>query len=69
VMLERLAWISAFDTLPLVSLETKRRITEKAIEKRALLISVHAAYPGLGRLRQKDAKRHWEALKANGADA
>ncbi len=63
VMLERLAWISAFDTLPLVSLETKRRITEKAIEKRALLISVHAAYPGLGRLRQEDAKRHWEALE------
>ncbi len=69
VMLERLAWISAFDTLPLVSLETKRRITEQAIEKRALLISVHAAYPGLGRLRAEDAKRKWEALKANGADA
>ncbi len=63
VMLERLAWISAFDTLPLVSLETKRRITEKAIEKRALLISVHASYPGLGRLRAEDAKRRWEALE------
>ncbi|MDO8616745.1 MAG: MBL fold metallo-hydrolase [Dehalococcoidia bacterium] len=69
VMLERLAWISAFDVLPLVSLETKRRLTEKAIEKRATLISVHAAYPGLGRLRAEDSKRRWEALKANGADA
>ncbi len=69
VMLERLAWISAFDVLPLVSLETKRRITEKAIEKRALLISVHASYPGLGRLHAEHSKRKWEALKANGADA
>ena len=50
-MLERLAWISAFDVLPLVSLETKRRLMEWAVEKRALLVSVHAPYPGLGRLR------------------
>ena len=59
VMLERLAWISAFDVLPLVSLETKRRILERAMEKRALLISVHAPYPGLGRLRAEEAKRKW----------
>ncbi len=68
VMLERLAWISAFDVLPLVSLETKRRFIEKALEKRATLISVHAPYPGLGRLRAEDSKRKWEVLKANGAD-
>ena len=59
VMLERLAWISAFDVLPLVSLETKRRMLERAAEKRALLISVHAAYPGLGRLRAEDGRRKW----------
>ncbi len=59
VMLERLAWISAFDILPLVSLETKRRILERAAEKRALLISVHAPYPGLGRLRSEDGKQKW----------
>jgi len=58
-MLERLAWISAFDVLPLVSLETKRRMLERAAEKRALLISVHAAYPGLGRLRAEDGRRKW----------
>jgi glyoxylase-like metal-dependent hydrolase (beta-lactamase superfamily II) len=62
VMLERLAWISAFDVLPLVSLETKRRFTEKAMEKRALLVSVHAPYPGLGRLRREDNRRRWEPL-------
>jgi glyoxylase-like metal-dependent hydrolase (beta-lactamase superfamily II) len=59
VMLERLAWISAFDVLPLVSLETKRLMLDRAAEKRALLISVHAPYPGLGRLRVEDGKRKW----------
>jgi glyoxylase-like metal-dependent hydrolase (beta-lactamase superfamily II) len=69
VMLERLAWISAFDVLPLVSLETKRRLMERAIEKRALLVSVHAPYPGLGRLRVEDGgKRRWEEEKESGAD-
>jgi glyoxylase-like metal-dependent hydrolase (beta-lactamase superfamily II) len=59
VMLERLAWISSFDILPLVSLETKRRLLERAEEKRALVISVHAPYPGLGRLRTENGKRKW----------
>ncbi len=68
VMLERIAWISAFDVLPLVSLETKRRLIEKAIAKRALLISVHATYPGLGRLRMEGGKRKWEEVEVSGAD-
>ena len=59
VMLERLVWISSFDVLPLVSLETKRRMLERAEEKRALLISVHAPYPGLGRLLAEDGKWKW----------
>jgi glyoxylase-like metal-dependent hydrolase (beta-lactamase superfamily II) len=63
VMLERLAWISSFDILPLVSLETKRRMLDRAAEKRALLISVHAPYPGLGRLRSEDGKRRWAEEK------
>jgi glyoxylase-like metal-dependent hydrolase (beta-lactamase superfamily II) len=67
VMLERLAWISSFDVLPLVSLETKRRMLERAVEKRALLISVHAPYPGLGRLRAQDGKRKWVEEEWNGA--
>jgi glyoxylase-like metal-dependent hydrolase (beta-lactamase superfamily II) len=62
VMLERIAWISAFDVLPLVSLETKRRVVERALERRALIVSVHAPYPGLGRLRLEDSKRRWEPL-------
>lgn len=67
VMLERIAWLSAFDVLPLVSLETKKRFIERALERRALIVSVHAPYPGLGRLRLEDGKRRWEAL-GEGAD-
>ena len=66
VMLERIAWISAFDVLPLVSLETKERVIERALERRALIVSVHAPYPGLGRLRLEDSKRRWEPLEPVG---
>ncbi len=66
VMLERIAWISAFDVLPLVSLETKKRVIERALERRSLIVSVHAPYPGLGRLRLEDGKRRWEPLDGQG---
>ena len=66
VMLERIAWISAFDVLPLVSLETKKHVIERALERRALIVSVHAPYPGLGRLRLEDGKRRWEPLDGPG---
>jgi len=62
LMLERLAWISSFDVLPLVALETKKRILERAITENALLVSPHCPPPGLGRLRLVDGKRKWEAL-------
>ena len=69
VMLERLAWISAFDVLPLISLETKRRLMERAVEQQALLISVHAPYPGLGRLREEGGRRRWEEATGGGSDS
>jgi glyoxylase-like metal-dependent hydrolase (beta-lactamase superfamily II) len=59
VMLERLAWISAFDTLPLQTLDTKRALLDRAIETSALIISVHAPYPGIGRLVSDQGKRRW----------
>jgi len=57
VQMERPAWIAAFDVLPLVSLETKKRLAERAIRERALLICVHNAYPGVGRLTEQDGRR------------
>jgi len=62
LMLERLAWISSFDVLPLVSLETKKRILERAVAENALLVGVHCPPPGLGRLRLVEGKRKWDAL-------
>ena len=50
VQLERVAWISAFDVLPLVSLATKKRLIASAIAERQLLICVHNAFPGVARL-------------------
>ena len=50
VQLERVAWLSAFDVLPLVNLETKKRIIADAIERRSLLVAVHNPFPGVGRM-------------------
>jgi glyoxylase-like metal-dependent hydrolase (beta-lactamase superfamily II) len=63
VQLERTAWVSSFDLLPLVSMETKRRIVERAVRDRALIISVHSPFPGLGRMTVgEDGKKHWEPV-------
>ena len=62
VQLERVAWLSAFDVLPLVNLETKKRLVAEAIEQRRLLIAVHNPFPGAGRLsRGDDGRTRWSA--------
>jgi glyoxylase-like metal-dependent hydrolase (beta-lactamase superfamily II) len=66
VQLERTAWVSAFDILPQVSLETKKRVVEQAIADNSLLISVHARFPGLGRMvRTPEGYRKWEEVAAS----
>ena len=57
VQLERAAWISAFDVLPLVSLETKKRLVRQAVEGDHLIVAVHLPFPGVGRLHAQ-AERH-----------
>jgi glyoxylase-like metal-dependent hydrolase (beta-lactamase superfamily II) len=69
VQLERLAWISAFDIMPVVSLETKKRFVERAIEKDATIVSVHHEYPGVGRIKAEDGRRKWVGINENGAAA
>jgi glyoxylase-like metal-dependent hydrolase (beta-lactamase superfamily II) len=65
VQLERTAWVSSFDILPLVTMETKKRIIDEAIQSNSLLISVHAPFPGLGRMtRNEQGHRHWEPVPA-----
>lgn len=59
VQLERLAWIAAFDTLPLASLETKRQLLGRAVTESALLISPHVDFPGAGRLVEENGRRRY----------
>jgi glyoxylase-like metal-dependent hydrolase (beta-lactamase superfamily II) len=56
VQFERAAWIPAFDTLPLVSLQTKKQLVERAIREQALIISTHNAFPGAGYMREVDGR-------------
>lgn len=61
VQIERPAWISAFDIMPMVSLETKKALAEKALRENALLICVHNPFPGVGRLREENGRRRFVA--------
>ena len=54
---ERLAWMSAYDVEPLVTLETKRQWQPWALESGALLIFPHDAKTPAGRLAQGDSGR------------
>jgi glyoxylase-like metal-dependent hydrolase (beta-lactamase superfamily II) len=58
--LERTAWVSGLDILPLVSMETKKRLMDECIEAGSLLIFCHGAYPGVGRMtRTAEGFRKW----------
>ena len=62
VQLERVAWLSAFDVLPLVNLETKKRLIEDAVKNRSLLVAVHNPFPGVGRMSAGERGRNvWTA--------
>jgi len=57
VQVERPAWIAAFDVLPLMSLESKKKLAERALRDNALLICVHNPFPGVGRLTETAGRR------------
>ncbi len=60
VQLERTAWVAGLDTLPLVSMETKKRLMDECIEAGALIMLCHGPYPGIGRMTLTDrGHRKW----------
>jgi glyoxylase-like metal-dependent hydrolase (beta-lactamase superfamily II) len=60
--IDRPAWVSAFDILPLVSMETKKRLVAQALATDALVLTTHAPYPGAGRIREEDGRARYSAL-------
>lgn len=50
VHMDRLAWVPSFDILPMVSIETKRRLRDEALHRHALLVFQHDAQVVTGRL-------------------
>jgi len=59
--LERTPWVSGLDVLPLVSMETKKRLMDECIEAGALVMFCHGPYPGVGRMtRTPEGFRKWE---------
>ncbi len=60
VQLERTAWVSGLDLMPLVSLETKKRLMDECVEAGALVMLCHGPYPGVGRMtRTPEGFRKW----------
>jgi len=65
--LERTAWVSGLDILPLVSMETKKALVEKCIDEQALVMFCHGAYPRIGRLvRTEQGFRKWVDVEPEG---
>jgi glyoxylase-like metal-dependent hydrolase (beta-lactamase superfamily II) len=58
--LGRYAWVSAFDLLPMVSIETKRKLIEDAAAKNTLLIVVHNPFPGVGHMVGEGTRKTWQ---------
>ncbi len=51
---ERLPWVTAYDVLPMITIETKRRWQQWAFETKATLISCHDTRVPAGRLARND---------------
>jgi glyoxylase-like metal-dependent hydrolase (beta-lactamase superfamily II) len=67
VQLERTAWVSAFDIMPLVTMETKKAMVEQAIAAGSLIITAHLPFPGMGRMnRTEQGHRKWQAVEPSG---
>lgn len=54
IQFARLAWVTAYDVLPLVTIESKRRWQGWALENQAILISPHETLMPMGQLVRKE---------------
>jgi glyoxylase-like metal-dependent hydrolase (beta-lactamase superfamily II) len=57
VHFERLAWMTAYDVEPLITLETKRKWQRWALDHDALIFFPHDPYRPVGRLREGERGR------------
>ncbi len=66
---ERLPWVTAYDVLPMMTIETKRRWQRWAFENDAVLISCHDTRQPVGRLVRNDRGLFSVAPLADGGTA
>ncbi len=57
VQMTRLPWIAAFDLMPMVSMESKRMIVDRARRDSSLIVSGHVLFPGAGRIETPEGGR------------
>jgi glyoxylase-like metal-dependent hydrolase (beta-lactamase superfamily II) len=68
IQFERLAWLTAYDVLPLQTIETKRYWQKWALERQALLISPHDTQTPSGVLR-KDERGFLQVAQATASNS
>jgi len=56
IQLERLNWLSAYDTEPLETLKSKRRMVRWALKRQALIILEHEPQAPLGTLQERNGR-------------
>ena len=60
--LEHPRWQTAFDHNPDLAFKTRRRILDRAVADRMLVMAYHAPFPGLGYVRALGDRYGWEPL-------
>ncbi len=62
--IERLAWVTAYDVEPLVTIETKRRWQPWLVQRQAVIIFDHDPLIEAGRLREQNGRYMVEVIQA-----
>jgi glyoxylase-like metal-dependent hydrolase (beta-lactamase superfamily II) len=55
-------WMGAYDLLPQVLLETRRRLMREAVERDFLLLTAHHAFPGVGKAVDTGERIEWRSV-------
>jgi glyoxylase-like metal-dependent hydrolase (beta-lactamase superfamily II) len=62
IHLERPEWYPAFDLAPEQAMATRRQLLARVAAEKALVITCHFPFPGLGHVIQKGEAWHWQPI-------
>jgi glyoxylase-like metal-dependent hydrolase (beta-lactamase superfamily II) len=66
IHLEQPEWYAAVDFAPEQTVSTRRRLLDRAADRKALVLAFHFPFPGLGRIVQKGEGWQWQPIETTG---